>query len=184
MSSSSALLSRLAIFVWKTPYCTNCCNLIGSPLFTFAVSRLNFYSLAKRIFFSRNLICLQHACVHLFRAKFFAFRQEISPVESGLYIYSRKIRPNYESHPCLFYKNNNDPGILYPNGLVKNYQVEKGPGEGLNYISNTEVRYNNASFFKTTDLCSHIILTLLRVLRAIAKSSIFSAHQKGGSLKN
>ena len=71
-------------FVWKTPYCTNCCNLIGSPLFAFAVSRLNFYSLAKRIFFSRNLICLQHACVHLFRAKFFAFRQEISPVESAL----------------------------------------------------------------------------------------------------
>ena len=50
----------------------------------FAVSRMNFYSLAKRTFFSRNLICLHHACVQLFRAKIFAFREEKTLVESGL----------------------------------------------------------------------------------------------------
>ena len=47
---------------------------------------MNFYSLAKRTFFSRNLICLHHACVQLFRAKIFAFREEKTLVESGLNI--------------------------------------------------------------------------------------------------
>ena len=35
-------------------------------------------------FFSRNLICLHNACVQLFRAKIFAFREEKTLVESGL----------------------------------------------------------------------------------------------------
>ncbi len=45
---------------------------------------MNFYSLGRRTFFSRNLICLHHACVQLFRAKIFAFRGEKTLVESGL----------------------------------------------------------------------------------------------------
>ena len=40
-------------------------------LFVFAVNRVKSYSLAKRMFLSRHLICHQ-ACVHLFRAKIFA----------------------------------------------------------------------------------------------------------------
>ena len=60
-------------------------------LFAFAVSRMNFYSLAKRTFFSRNLICLHHACVQLFRAKIFAFREEKTLVESGLYSLAKRI---------------------------------------------------------------------------------------------
>jgi hypothetical protein len=52
--------------------------------FSFAVSRTDFYSLAKRNFFSRNLICLYDACVQSFRAKIFAFPEVISPVDSGL----------------------------------------------------------------------------------------------------
>jgi hypothetical protein len=57
---------------------------ITEPTFSLshAVSRTDFYSLAKRNFLSRNLICLYDACVQLFRAKIFAFR-----VESGLYKY-------------------------------------------------------------------------------------------------
>ena len=36
--------------------------------------------------FSREILrtCIYNACVQLFRAKIFAFRQEMSPVESGL----------------------------------------------------------------------------------------------------
>ena len=52
--------------------------------FSFAVSRTDFYSLAKRNFFSKNLICLYDACVQSFRAKIFAFPKVISPVESGV----------------------------------------------------------------------------------------------------
>jgi hypothetical protein len=48
--------------------------------FAFAVSRTDFYSLAKRNFFSRSLIYLYCACtISLFRAKYFAFRREKAP---------------------------------------------------------------------------------------------------------
>ena len=51
---------------------------MNSPtFFAFEESRTDFYSLAKRIFFSRNLICLYGACVQLFRAKYQAFIVQI-----------------------------------------------------------------------------------------------------------
>jgi hypothetical protein len=55
--------------------------------FAFVVSRTDFYSLAKRNFFSRNLIYLYCACTILFRAKCFAlFPREKALVESGLIV--------------------------------------------------------------------------------------------------
>ena len=54
-------------------------------LFAFAVSRTDFYSLAKQTFFSRSPIYLYCACTISFRAKCFAFRREKALVESGLY---------------------------------------------------------------------------------------------------
>ncbi len=69
----------------NTDGCTWVILLNFPTLFAFAVSRMNLYSLAKRTFFSRNLICLHHACVQLFRAKIFAFREEKTLVESGLH---------------------------------------------------------------------------------------------------
>jgi hypothetical protein len=53
-------------------------------LFAFAVSRTDFYSLAKQKFFSRSPIYLYCACTISFRAKCFAFRREKALVESGL----------------------------------------------------------------------------------------------------
>jgi hypothetical protein len=50
-------------------------SLLNSPTFVaFAVSWTDFYLLAKRNFFSSNLIFLYDTCVQLFRAKIFPFR--------------------------------------------------------------------------------------------------------------
>ena len=65
---------------------------------------MNFYSLAKRTFFSRNLICLHHACVQLFRAKIFAFREEKTLVESGLTITRKQgsiVQAEYFPEGCI-----------------------------------------------------------------------------------
>ena len=85
-------------------------------LSAFAVSRIDFYSLAKRNFFSRNLICPYCACAHSFREKFFAFRREKAVVDSSLItnLYERvsvdiqnKRSPNCRNHfgLTLFYEN-------------------------------------------------------------------------------
>jgi hypothetical protein len=58
--------------------------------FAFAVSRTDFYSLAKRNFFSRSLIYLYCACTISYRAKYFAFRREKALVESGFKDYMPK----------------------------------------------------------------------------------------------
>ncbi len=78
-------LSNTHISLLRHDGCTWVILLNFPTLFAFAVSRMNFYSLAKRTFFSRNLICLHHACVQLFRPKIFAFREKKTLVESGLY---------------------------------------------------------------------------------------------------
>ncbi len=56
-------------------------------LSAFAVSRIDFYSLAKRNFFSQNLICPYCACINSFHIiHFFAFHREKAVVESSLKI--------------------------------------------------------------------------------------------------
>ena len=68
----------------NTDGCTWVILLNFLTLSAFAVSRIDFYSLAKRNFFSRNLICPYCACINSFRANFF----RISPRKS-----SRGIKP-------------------------------------------------------------------------------------------
>ncbi len=68
----------------NTDGCTWVILLNFLTLSAFAVSRIDFYSLAKRNFFSRNLICPYCACINSFRANFFP----ISPRKS-----SRGIKP-------------------------------------------------------------------------------------------
>ena len=81
----------------NTDGCTWVILLNFPTLFAFAVSRMNFYSLAKRTFFSRNLICLHHACVQLFPRENFRISQRkntrgIRPLRAtyklGLIVYS------------------------------------------------------------------------------------------------
>jgi hypothetical protein len=72
-------------------------------LFAFAVSRTDFYSLAKRNVFSRSLIYLYCAYTILFRAKYFAFRREKAPVESGLNTAARRYDFYFRVVKTIFY---------------------------------------------------------------------------------